>query len=185
IPVSWCRYFIRLATSKLKPALVYDASGKRNYRSKTRTNSIAEFNLVENEFIHFLMQERMSRACGIPMQHMEGTAVLNYQPGQEISNHFDFVDPALPNYAQEIAENGQRVITFLVYLNDDYAGGETQFPLLELSNKGKAGEGLYFSNALLDGTADKRALHAGAPPVSGEKWIVSQFIRDRPVKYVL
>jgi prolyl 4-hydroxylase len=185
IPASWCSFFIRLSAEKLKPALVYDAANKRNYRAQTRTNSIAEFNLMENDFIHFLMQERMSRACGVPMNHMEGTAILNYQPGEESSNHFDFVDPGMTNYAQEIAENGQRIITFLIYLNADYEGGTTDFPLLGLSNKGKLGEGLYFVNALPDGTADKRTLHAGSPPVSGQKWIVSQFIRNRPVKYVL
>jgi prolyl 4-hydroxylase len=185
IPESWCRLFIRQAASKLKPALVYDAGNKRNFRSQTRTNSIAEFNLVENDFIHFLLQERMSKACGVPMVHMEGTAILNYQPGEEISNHYDFVDPKLPNYQQEIAENGQRIITFLIYLNDDYEGGETVFPEVGLRNKGKTGEGLYFVNALPDGSADLRALHAGAPPQSGQKWIVSQFIRNRPVKYIL
>jgi prolyl 4-hydroxylase len=185
IPASWCSFFIRLSAEKLKPALVYDAANKRNYRAQTRTNSIAEFNLMEKDLIHFLMQERMSRACGVPMNHMEGTAILNYQPGAESSNHFDFVDPGMTNYAQEIAENGQRIITFLIYLNADYEGGTTDFPLLGLSNKGKLGEGLYFVNALPDGTADKRTLHAGSPPVSGQKWIVSQFIRNRPVKYVL
>lgn len=185
IPANWCRFFIRQSASRLKPALVYDPAYKRNVRSNTRTNSIAEFNLAENEFIHFLLQERMSRACGVPMQQMEGTAILQYNPGEKSSNHYDFVDPELPNYQQEIAENGQRIITFLIYLNDDYEGGETVFPELDISHKGREGEGLYFVNSLEDGSPDTRTLHAGSPPVSGEKWIVSQFIRNRPVKYVL
>lgn len=185
IPRAWCRYFIALAAARLKPALVYDATSTRNYRSQTRTNSIAEFNLVENEVLHFLLQERMSRACGVPMQHMEGSAILNYQPGQEIGNHYDFVAPELPNYRDEIAVNGQRIVTFLVYLNDDYDDGATVFPEIGLQNKGTAGEGLYFVNALPDGSPDLRTLHAGTAPRRAEKWIVSQFIRDRPVKYVL
>lgn len=185
IPARWCQYLIQLASARLKPALVYDPTHARNFRSQTRTNSIAEFNLAENDFIHFLLQERMSRACGVPMNHMEGTAILNYQPGEEISDHYDFVDPAQPGYAQEIATNGQRVITFLVYLNDDYELGETVFPRIGLRNKGVTGEGLYFVNALPDGSADLRTLHAGAPPALRQKWIVSQFIRNRPVQYVL
>lgn len=185
IPLPWCRWFIALAAARLKPALVYDAASTRNYRSQTRTNSIAEFNLVENDVLHFLLQERMSRACGVPMQQMEGSAILNYQPGQEIGNHYDFVAPELPNYRDEITVNGQRIVTFLVYLNDDYADGATVFPEIGLSNKGRAGEGLYFVNALPDGSPDVRTLHAGTAPQRGEKWIVSQFIRNRPVKYVL
>ena len=185
IPLPICHLLIRQSSTRLQPALVYDPVSKRNIRYKTRTNSIAQFNLVENDVVHFLLQEKMSAACGIPMIQMEATAILNYQKGEEISDHFDFVDPQMPNYEQEIAENGQRVITFLIYLNDDYTGGETAFPTLGIEHKGRAGEGLYFVNALPDGAPDLRALHAGKPPITGEKWIVSQFIRNRPVKYIL
>lgn len=185
LPAPVCRLLIRQSAHRLQPSLVYDAENKRNYRSKTRTNSIAEYNLVENEVIHFLIQERMSAACGVPMIQMEATAILNYKPGQEISDHFDFVDPDLPNYQQEIAENGQRIITFLIYLNDDYSGGETAFLEMGITHKGRTGEGLYFVNALPNGDSDLRTLHAGMPPETGEKWIVSQFIRNREVKYIL
>ena len=185
LPPPICRWLIRLAKDRLKPALVYDAMNRRNYQSETRTNSIAEFNMVENELLHFLIQQKMSAACGIPMVQMEGTALLNYQPGEEISDHFDFVDPGMPNYEQEIRDNGQRIITFLIYLNEDYEGGETVFPELNISYKGKTGDGIYFVNALPDGSPDRRTKHAGRPPVTGEKWIVSQFIRNREVKYIL
>jgi prolyl 4-hydroxylase len=72
------------------------------------------------------------------------------------------------------------VVTFLIYLNDDYLGGETEFPRVGVSHKGRRGEGLFFVNALDDGAADLRTLHAGRSPASGAKWIVSQFMRDRP-----
>lgn len=185
LPPAVCRWLIRLSQERLKPALVYDAENRRNYKSQTRTNSIAEFNLVENHLLHFLIQQKMSEACGIPMVQMEGTAILNYKPGEEISDHYDFVNPGLPNYEQEIRDNGQRIITFLIYLNDDYEGGETAFPELGLSHKGRTGEGMFFVNALPDGSSDLRTKHAGRPPSSGEKWIVSQFIRNREVKYIL
>ena len=185
LPQPVCRRLIRLSVKRLAPALVYDAVNKSNYQSPTRTNSIAEFNLVENDLVNFLIQERMSAACGVPMVQMEGTAILNYKPGQEISDHYDFVSPDLPDYQREIAENGQRIITFLVYLNDDYDDGDTVFPKLGVSHKGRAGEGLFFTNALAGGDPDMRSLHTGTPPRNGEKWIVSQFIRNRTVKYIL
>ena len=180
-----CRWLIRLSSQRLKPALVYDAANKQNYQSETRTNSIAEFNLVENELLHFLIQQKMSAACAIPMVQMEGTAILNYKPGEEISDHFDFVDPAMPNYDQEIRDNGQRIITFLIYLNEEYEGGETVFTEFGLSYKGSTGDGMYFVNALPDGSSDLRSKHAGSPTLTGEKWIVSQFIRNKTVKYIL
>ncbi len=180
-----CRWLMRLSAQRLKRAMVYDATNRRNYASETRTNSIAEFNLVENELLHFLIQQKMSSACNVPMAQFEGTAILNYQPGEEISPHFDFVDPKMRNYDQEIAKNGQRIITFLIYLNEEYEAGDTIFTELNLSFKGKTGDGIFFTNSLPDGSSDMRTRHSGTPPASGEKWILSQFIRNREVKYIL
>jgi hypothetical protein len=106
--------------------------------------------------------------------------VLHYAEGEQITNHFDFIDPKVPDYEQQIAEQGQRDVTFLIYLNDDYTGGETEFPRLGISHKGQRAQGLFFVNSLPDGSPDLRTLHAGRPPLQGEKWIVSQFVRDRP-----
>jgi prolyl 4-hydroxylase len=106
--------------------------------------------------------------------------VLHYDVGEEITEHYDFIDPNIPGYAEEIARQGERVVTFLVYLNDDYGEGQTAFPRLGISNKGTRGEGIFFVNAV-DGKADTRTLHAGRTPAGGEKWIVSQFVRNRPL----
>ncbi|HEY4341913.1 MAG TPA: 2OG-Fe(II) oxygenase [Steroidobacteraceae bacterium] len=175
-----CRWIIEQARGRLGRAHVYDASSGKNLVSATRTNTVANFNLAEVEVLNLLIQARMSAACGIPMPHMEAPAVLHYEVGEQITDHFDFVDPATPDYARELALNGQRVVTFLVYLNDQYEGGETGFTTLGFKHKGRLGEGLYFVNALADMQPDLRMLHAGQPPTRGDKWIISQFVRSRP-----
>ena len=109
----------------------------------------------------------MQAACGLPLYNMEATAVLHYAAGEESINHFDFVSPEIPGYDEEIARNGQRVLTFLVYLNDDYDGGRTDFPELGIAHKGRRGEGLFFVNALENNMPDLRTLHAGRPPTQG------------------
>jgi prolyl 4-hydroxylase len=68
-----------------------------------------------------------------------------------------------------------------VYLNGDYDGGATQFPLINVRHKGSRGDGLFFCNVTPDGKPDGRAVHAGTPPTRGEKWVLSQFIRSRAV----
>jgi hypothetical protein len=176
-----CRWLIERSRGVLTRALVYDPVGRRDVASRNRTNSWAQFDLMGCELVHLLVQLRMQAACGLPLRNMEATAVLHYATGEESTNHFDFVSPETPNYDDEIATNGQRVLTFLVYLNDDYDGGRTDFVELGLAHKGRRGEGLYFVNALPNNAPDLRTLHAGRPPTSGEKWIVSQFIRSRPV----
>lgn len=179
VPEPVCRWLVARSQGHLERALVYDAGSGENFTSETRTNSWAQFDLMGCDLIHLLVQRRMQAACGIPLHHMEANAVLHYAVGEEISNHFDFVDPKIPNYAQEIEKNGQRVLTFLVYLNDDYDGGETEFPELGIVHRGHPGEGLYFVNSLENDEPDLRTLHAGRPPTAGEKWIVSQFVRSR------
>jgi hypothetical protein len=178
-----CEVLIALSTGRLEPALVYDPVSQKDIVVAHRSNTVASFNVSSVELVHALLQARMSVACGVPERMMEGPTVLHYAPGEQIQNHYDFVDPkSTHDYAGEIARNGQRIITFLVYLNDDYDGGETAFPRLGLVHKGRCGEALYFVNALPDLSPDLRTLHAGCPTTRGEKWIVSQFIRSRPTR---
>lgn len=181
LPFTVCDWLIERSRTQLKRALVYDAVGGREIADHTRTNTVAQFDLMGTELLHLLVQMRMSAACRTPIANMEATAVLHYDVGEEITNHFDFVNPRVPNYTEEIARNGQRMLTFLIYLNDDYDGGETEFPRLGIRHKGRRGEGLLFINALEDGSPDLRTVHAGRPPMRGEKWVVSQFVRNRRV----
>ena len=85
-----------------------------------------------------------------------------------------------PGFAAEMRLRGQRVATILLYLNDDYAGGETAFPELGIAHRGGRGDALLFFSADAAGVPDRRTVHAGLPPTTGSKWVLSQFIRSRP-----
>jgi len=175
-----CRWLIEKARGRLTRALVYEALSKRTTVSETRNNTAATFGLLDTDIVCVFAQARMAACVGVPFRHLEAMSILHYAEGEEITEHFDFVDPDVPDYDRQIAAQGQRVVTFLAYLNDDYGGGETAFLELRLSHKGRRGDGLYFVNARADGSADTRTLHAGRAPTNGEKWIVSQFMRNRP-----
>lgn len=178
-----CALLIELVGDRLEPARVYDPAAREDVVNAHRTNTLAIFNVDSVELVHSLLQARMAAACGVHERFMEAPNVLHYAPGEQIREHYDFVDPkAYPHYEEEIARNGQRIITFLVYLNDDYEGGETDFPRLGVTHRGRLGEGIYFVNALSDLSPDLRTLHAGRPPIRGEKWIVTQFIRNRHMR---
>ncbi len=175
-----CAWFVDTARPKLGRARVYDSDRGFDLEHQTRSNSAAIFNRNEVEFIHLLVQARMSVACGLPTQNMEAPSVLHYRAGEQFADHYDFIDPA---NAQDggLRQHGQRVITFLVYLNDDYEGGETDFPRLGVRYKGRCGEGLFFVNTRnREEEPEMRMLHAGRAPTHGEKWVVSQFVRGRP-----
>ncbi len=176
-----CAWLIECARPNLKRALIYDPVGGKDKTDEMRTNSAAGFDLVQADVVQALVQTRMSVTAGIPVTHLEGPTVLHYAPGEQITNHYDFVNPRIANYAEEIAQRGQRIATFLVYLNDDYEGGETDFPDLGLRYHGAKRGGILFTNALPNGDADLRMVHAGRPPRDREKWLMSQFIRNRAV----
>ena len=177
-----CTWLIDQARGRLVRARVYDPIGKRETEDEMRNNTTAVFGIAEVSVLHFLIQARMASACGSPLTHFEAPAVLHYDPGEQITPHFDFIDPRAPDYEQQIKVQGQRIFTFLIYLNDAYQGGETAFPKIGIEHRGRAREGLLFTNVDAQGNPDLRMLHAGKPPASGEKWILSQFIRRRPVR---
>lgn len=174
-----CAWLIEKARAWLRPAMIY--SGERDTVDQMRTNSVAVWNLARMDLVNVILQYRIAAACRMPLDNLEAPTTLHYRLGEEITNHYDYLNPRSPNYRTEIATRGERVITFLTYLNDDYDGGETDFPLMGLRHKGARGDGLFFSNALPSTATDDRSMHAGLPPTRGEKWLVSQFVRSKPV----
>jgi hypothetical protein len=164
-------------------ATVYDPrhAGEEGHVVSARSNSAAPFTLLEIDLALVLMQARMANSLGLPLEWFEPATLLHYAPGQQFEIHHDYLDPDAPGMAADIAERGQRVATFLVYLNDDYAGGETDFPRIPYRFRGRRGDALVFANTDPQRNPDPRTVHAGLPPTSGEKWLLSQWVRDRPV----
>ena len=118
--------------------------------------------------------------AGLPLFHAESLQVLHYEVGESFKPHFDFWEHGFEGHAGTMAKYGQRVFTVLVYLNEDFDGGETDFPRLGVRYRGaKKGDGLIFRNVDDLGMGDRRTLHAGLPPTRGEKWLASLWIRDR------
>jgi TPR repeat protein len=175
-----CDWIIARARDGLRPAKVYDAGGGHT-TSAGRSNSAVELSLSDADLVILAVRERLAACAGLQVMHMDGPQVLHYAMGQQFAQHVDFFDEAIPNQAQQLAANGQRVATALLYLNDEgLEGGETDFPRLGFKHRGKKGDALVFFNVDAAGKPDRQTLHAGLAPTRGEKWVVSQWFRDRP-----
>lgn len=174
-----CRWMIDAAAPRLGPVKVYDRAREGTHQVAGRSNTGSEFTLLHVDMVLLVLQARISNTVGIPATFFETTTVLHYSVGQEFVRHVDYLEPTQPGAADEIAMRGQRIATFLVYLNDDYEGGETDFPRLLYRYRGRPGDALTFSNTNPDVSPDPRTLHAGLPPTRGEKWLLSQWMRSR------
>jgi hypothetical protein len=174
-----CDWLIERARAGLAPARVYDHDTGGPVHEGVRTNSERFFPFGDRDLIFNFVRLRIAHATGLPVRNMEAPTILHYVTGQHFLAHHDYLDPRAPGPAQEIARRGQRVLTLLLCLNDDYDGGETEFPLLGKRFKGRKGNALFFWNVGPDGGIDERTLHAGLSPTRGEKWLLSQWIRER------
>lgn len=174
-----CDWIVARAEALVAPALVYDPDTGSGRRESVRTNTAAQFDLGKMDVVLAIVRERIARAVGMPVPGLEWTQVLHYAVGQTFDWHVDWLDPALPGYAADLAIRGQRIATLLVFLNDDFEGGETAFEAGNIRHRGRKGDALLWANTLPDGSIDRRTRHAGLPPTKGEKWVLSQWLRGR------
>jgi prolyl 4-hydroxylase len=141
-----------------------------------RTNRSTDFQIPDMDLVIEIVRSRISAATGLPLPLFEPTQILHYTRGQEFRPHYDFFDNTNAVYRDEL-RRGQRVVTFLLYLNEGFGGGETDFPDAGLKYKGATGDAVFWPNVDARGDPEPLTRHAGLPPTSGEKWILSQWIR--------
>ena len=174
-----CAWLIEVAKGQVTPAQVYDLDTGAPRIVEARTNSALELSIVDLDLVAVLVRARIAAATGLPVGAFEPPQILHYEVGQKFDRHYDFLDASEAGYANDVAQRGQRIVTFLIYLNEGFGGGETEFPKVGISVKGGPGDAVMFANLDKDGAPDPMTLHAGAPPTSGQKWLFSQWIRDR------
>lgn len=175
-----CDWIIARARGRVQRALVYDAAIAAGRAGSGRTNTTFEFGFLDLDLVVLLVRARIAASIGVPVVVLEPPQVLHYDVGEQFARHHDYLDPRQPGHAAQIAAHGQRIVTFLIYLNAAYEGGETDFPLIGLRHRGGPGDALYFGNIDPDRVPDPRTLHTGLAPTQGEKWLLSQWVRDRP-----
>ena len=180
LPKWACGYVIEMSAPVLTRGKVVDPRGGESV-SGERTNSVMNFGLADSDVLLELINNRIAEAAGMPSENAEGLGVLHYCPGERYAPHVDYI-PDTPANAEHLAQRGQRVRTFLVYLNDDFEGGATEFPRLGVGYKPPAGGALMFDSVKADGSVDPMTLHTGAPPTRGEKWVISKWFRTKALR---
>lgn len=156
-----------LARPLLVPSLVVDPATGKQRPHPIRTSDGTVLGPIQQDLVVHALNLRLASVTATNVEQGEPLAVLRYGPGQQYRLHHD----CLPG------ERNQRIITAITYLNDAYAGGETEFPSIDFAFRGARGDAILFANVKPDGQPQNLSRHAGRPVTRGEKWICTRWIR--------
>ena len=163
-----CRYLQLLAQPWLEPAMIYATTGE-GMRDPHRDSDNMVIAPMTEDLVVQAINRTIAAASDTRMRWGEPLHILRYAPGQQYRPHHDA--HAYPQVEK------RRVATALLYLNDAYEGGETNFPELGITVRGGVGDLLIFQNLDADKMPDMRMVHAGLPITSGEKWLATRWIQ--------
>lgn len=164
-------YLASLVAQSLEPATVIDPVTGRLVAHPIRTSDTATIGPVLESLVVQAINHRIAAATGTQVAQGEPLTVLRYAPGQQYRPHLD----TLPG------ETNQRIRTAILYLNSGYEGGETSFPLVEVTVRAGLGDLVVFDNVDETGAPDPLSRHAGLPVIRGNKWIATRWIRADPI----
>ena len=173
-----CEYVVAKSAPLLMPSTVVDPCDGQSKDDPYRSSLTATIGPADHDLTMVAFNHRIAALTGAPYNTGEFLSVLQYRRGDEYRPHFDWLGAG-----GDLDLHGQRIRTALIYLNDDYDGGETQFMLPDLKVQGKQGDLLTFANIDQEGAVDTTSRHAGLPIVRGEKWLASKWYRERPYRF--
>jgi len=158
-----CKHIQDIASKKLQTSTV---SMTRDIDEKIRKSETAWLKASEDPVVDKLIRKCVSMTDR-PLRNCEDLQVLKYKPGGFYKPHQD----CFKN------DKNKRMYTFIIALNDEYEGGETEFPNIKRQYQLEKGDALFFNTLNNYECTTKHALHGGVPVKSGEKWICNLWIR--------
>jgi prolyl 4-hydroxylase len=170
-----CKHLIQIGSKNLAPA---GTLGKKieGYR-------VADGSWIrEHDELTEKIKKMISVMTGNPIENQEEVHIVKYDIGGEFKIHCDYFHKTEEYYEQHMALGGQRIMSCLFYLNDDFEGGETEFPTKKLKITPRIGRLLMWSNVTPNDEVDPESLHAGLPVTKGVKYIAVIWIRESKFK---
>jgi prolyl 4-hydroxylase len=138
----------------------------------TRTSSTVF--LDKNSPASKLMAKKVHDITGIDPGRYEVVQVIKYKPGEEYKAHFDAC------YGCDSGKSMPRTDTVIMYLNDDFEGGGTYFPIAKFRVDPSKGAAAWWKNMDWRGKIYESSKHAGEPVLRGVKYAANIWIRRRP-----
>jgi prolyl 4-hydroxylase len=141
--------------------------------------------LNKNDPVIGTVIKRVCELTNIPFENAEKMQVVKYEPNGFYIDHFDASCDDKKECVEFEKNGGQRVLTMIIYLNDDFTGGTTRFKNLQKEFQPVKNNSLLFYSLQKNGNkCHPLSLHSGMPVKTGEKYIANIWLRERPYKTV-
>lgn len=132
----------------------------RSQEYKDANSNLETIGTLSKQFFNAMdpIEKDYQSNYGVNLQWHDAYSILKYGVGQKFTNHID-------DHKDYI-----RRLSAVFYLNDDYEGGEINFPRFNLSHKPKANELILFpSNYMYN--------HSVSPVISGTRYAIVSWMR--------
>jgi prolyl 4-hydroxylase len=168
-----CAYFIDMIDKNHAPSSVVEGGKELSTISDTRTSSTCNLNHRDEKVQQ--LQKKIADFLGIELakgEHLQGQL---YEEGQYFKPHQDFFSgPAIKKHC---LHSGNRTDTLMIYLNDDFEGGGTNFVNQNKIVQPKEGMALSWKN-MVNGEMQNDSMHEGMPIIKGKKYIITSWWRE-------
>lgn len=132
---------------------------------RTSSNSWCEHECY-NDTVSTAVHERIVNLTGVPEPNMEFLQLLHYEVGQYYRTHHDYIAHHITR------QEGVRVLTVYMYLNNVEQGGGTSFPTLDVTIMPKLGRVVIWPSVFNEdpNQPDQRTEHQALPVEKGVKY---------------
>lgn len=97
----------------------------------------------------------------------------NVQKGLSLCERVEVIKYGKGGFSMPHHDGEDRSHTMVVWLNNNYTGGHTMFPNVDIMERsfGRVGCGIMWENLNTDGSRDFRSVHYCTEVTKGEKWV--------------
>lgn len=123
--------------------------------------------------------EKLSNMFKIPVENAENVRITRYYPYQSFKDRYESCCDDIDTCRDFMNHGGHRKVSILVYLTDNYNGGETVFDNIGLSFKPKHGDGIVIYPLNSETNKCHPALAYSSTPIDAEiKWVANISFRE-------
>lgn len=168
-----CAGIIALIDENKVPSTLMAEDPDKEFRTSSTCHMDRKHALVRS------VESKITSLVGINPSHGETMQGQHYSVGQQFKPHNDYFHRDTSYWKETQKLGGQRIWTVMVCLNDVEEGGQTNFPRAGICLEPRRGNAILWNNLNRAGRPNPMTLHQGMPVLSGMKYIITKWYRER------